>query len=218
MLEIYLQASWETFYMVLISTAIAGAFGTPLGISLVITEPGGLWEQPLLNKILGLVVNVFRSIPFIILLVILLPVTKFVVGTRIGTQAAIVPLTIAAIPFVARLVETSLKEINRGIIEAIQAMGATPMQIIRKVLIPEALPGILLGLIITFVTLIGYSAMAGAIGGGGLGDLAIREGYQRNNMKVAWVTVIILVIMVQVFQSMGEYLVNRIRRKRGLSL
>ncbi|MFY9174270.1 MAG: methionine ABC transporter permease [Peptococcia bacterium] len=218
MLEIYLQSTWETVYMVLISTVIAGVFGIPLGIFLVITGPGGLWEKPLINKILGLLVNIFRSIPFIILLVILLPVTKFLVGTRIGTEAAIVPLTIAAIPFVARLVESSLKEINRGIIEAIQAMGATPLQIIRKVLIPEATPGILLGLIITFVTLIGYSAMAGAVGGGGLGDLAIREGYQRNNMEVAWVTVVILVIMVQLVQSIGENLVNRIRRKRGLTL
>ena len=123
MLEIYLQSTWETVYMVLISTVIAGVFGIPLGIFLVITGPGGLWEKPLINKILGLLVNIFRSIPFIILLVILLPVTKFLVGTRIGTEAAIVPLTIAAIPFVARLVESSLKEINRGIIEAIQAMG-----------------------------------------------------------------------------------------------
>lgn len=215
-LDMYLQATWETFYMVLISTVIAGALGVPFGILLVITEPGGLWSKPVLNKIMGLVVNIMRSIPFIILLVILLPFTKFVVGTRIGTQAAIVPLTVAAIPFVARLVESSLKEINRGIIEAIQAMGATPMQIIRKVLIPEALPGVLLGLIITFVTLIGYSSMAGAIGGGGLGDLAIREGYQRNNMEVAWITVVILVVMVQVFQTLGEQLVNKIRRKRGL--
>ncbi len=216
MLDIYLQATWETFYMVLVSTVIAGASGIPLGIVLVITEPGGLWAHPLFNKIIGLVINIMRSIPFIILLVILLPLTKVIVGTRIGTEAAIVPLTIAAIPFVARLVESSLKEIDRGVIEAVQAMGATPMQIIRKVLIPEAIPGILLGLIITFVTLIGYSSMAGAIGGGGLGDLAIREGYQRNNMDVAWVTVVILVIMVQVFQTLGELLVNRIRRKRGL--
>lgn len=216
MLDIYLQSTWETFYMVLISTVIAGAVGVPLGIFLVVTEPGGLWPQLLLNKLLGLLINIMRSIPFIILLVILLPLTKLLVGTRIGTKAAIVPLTIAAIPFVARLVEASLKEITKGIIEATQAMGATPLQIIRKVLIPEALPGIYLGLIITFVTLIGYSSMAGAVGGGGLGDLAIREGYQRNNMEVAWITVVILVVMVQVFQSAGEYLVSRIRKNRGL--
>lgn len=216
MLEIYLQSTWETFYMVLVSTVIAGAVGIPLGIFLVVTEPGGLWPKQLFNKLMGLLINIMRSIPFIILLVILLPLTKVLVGTRIGTKAAIVPLAIAAIPFVARLVETSLKEITKGIIEATQAMGATPLQIIRKVLIPEALPGIYLGMIITFVTLIGYSSMAGAVGGGGLGDLAIREGYQRNNMEVAWITVVILVVMVQVFQSAGEYLVNRIRKNRGL--
>lgn len=216
MLDIYIQATWETFYMVLISTIIAGALGVPLGIMLVVTEPGGLWAKGLLNKAMGLIVNITRSIPFIILLVVLLPVTKILVGTRIGTKAAIVPLTIAAIPFVARLVETSLKEISKGIIEATQAMGATPLQIIRKVLLPEAIPGISLGLIITFVTLIGYSSMAGAIGGGGLGDLAIREGYQRNNMEVAWITVVILLLMVQAFQSAGEYVVNRIRKNRGL--
>jgi len=203
--------------MVLVSTVIATAAGVPLGIFLVVTEPGGLWPHRLLNKVCGLMINITRSIPFIILLVILLPLTKALVGTRIGTDAAIVPLTIAAIPFVARLVETSLKEISKGIIEATLAMGATPGQIIRKVLLPEALPGICLGIIITFVSLIGYSSMAGAVGGGGLGDLAIREGYQRNNMEVAWITVVILVVMVQALQSAGEYLVNRIRKNRGLS-
>ncbi|MTV48780.1 methionine ABC transporter permease MetI [Heliobacillus mobilis] len=216
MVETYLQSAWETFYMVLISSTVATVLGIPLGILLVVTEKGSIGPNRLLNNTLGFLINVFRSIPFIILLVAILPLTKVLVGSRIGTTAAIVPLTIAAIPFVARLIESSLKEINKGIIEAARAMGATPWQIIRMVLLPEALPGILLGIIITFVTLIGYSAMAGAVGGGGLGDLAIREGYMRNNNEVTWVTVVILVVMVQVFQSIGDFLTSKIRKNRGL--
>lgn len=216
MLDIYLQSTWETFYMVIVSTVLSAVFGIPLGIILVITEKGHILPNIFINKVVGALVNIFRSIPFIILLVVLLPLTKLIVGTRIGTEASMVPLTVAAIPFVARVIEASLKEIEKGVIEASRAMGATPWQIIRKVLLPEALPGILLGIIITFVSLIGYSAMAGAVGGGGLGDLAIREGYQRNHMDVAWITVAILVLMVQVFQSLGDWLSAKIRKNRGL--
>ncbi|MZP30333.1 methionine ABC transporter permease MetI [Heliobacterium undosum] len=214
--ETYLQATWETFYMVIAATGLSTLLGIPLGILLVVTEKAGVLPNRLVNSFLAIAVNIFRSIPFIILLVAILPLTKLLVGSRIGTQAAIVPLTVAAIPFVARIIEASLKEVDKGIIEAARAMGATPGQIISKVLLPEALPGLLLGIIITFVTLIGYSAMAGAVGGGGLGDLAIREGYMRNNSDVTWVTVVVLVAMVQVFQSLGDWLTGRIRKRRGL--
>lgn len=216
MLDIYLQTTWETFYMVLVSTVLATIVGIPLGIILIITEKEHIYPNVFINKIIGSLVNIFRSIPFIILLVALLPFTKLLIGTRIGTEAAMVSLTVAAIPFLARVIETALKEIDKGIIEASRAMGASPWQIICKVLLPEALPGILLGIIITFVSLIGYSAMAGAIGGGGLGDLAIREGYQRNHQDVTWIVVTILVLMVQVFQSFGDWTVRKIREKRGL--
>ncbi|MBM7868200.1 methionine ABC transporter permease MetI [Heliobacterium gestii] len=216
MTETYLQATWETFYMVIAATGLSTLLGIPLGILLVVTERSGVLPNRWVNTVLAITVNIFRSIPFIILLVAILPLTKLLVGSRIGTQAAIVPLTVAAVPFVARVIEASLKEIDKGIIEAARAMGATPRQIIQKVLLPEALPGLLLGVIITFVTLIGYSAMAGAVGGGGLGDLAIREGYMRNNSDVTWVTVVVLVAMVQVFQSLGDWLTARIRKRRGL--
>lgn len=216
MLDIYLQTTWETFYMVLASTVLATIVGIPLGILLIITEKDHIIPNAFINKTVGMFVNIFRSIPFIILLVALLPVTRFLIGTRIGTEAAMVPLTVAAIPFLARVIEAALKEIDKGIIEAARSMGASPWQIIRKVLLAEALPGILLGIVITFVSLIGYSAMAGAVGGGGLGDLAIREGYQRNNKEVTWIVVIILVVMVQAFQSFGDWTVRKIREKRGL--
>lgn len=216
MLEIYLQTTWETFYMVFVSTVLATIVGIPLGILLIITEKDHIIPNAFINKTVAMFVNIFRSIPFIILLVALLPVTRLLVGTRIGTEAAMVPLTVAAIPFLARVIEAALKEIDKGIIEAARSMGASPWQIIRKVLLAEALPGILLGIVITFVSLIGYSAMAGAIGGGGLGDLAIREGYQRHKNEVTWIVVIILVVMVQAFQSFGDWTVRKIREKRGL--
>ncbi len=202
--------------MVLVATGLATIVGIPLGVILIITEKEHIYPNAFINKMIGALVNIFRSIPFIILLVALLPFTKLLIGTRIGTEAAMVPLTVAAIPFLARVIETALKEIDKGIIEASRAMGASPWQIIRRVLLPEALPGILLGIIITFVSLIGYSAMAGAVGGGGLGDLAIREGYQRNHQDVTWIVVTILVVMVQVFQSFGDWTVRKIREKRGL--
>jgi ABC-type methionine transport system permease subunit len=214
--DLYIKATIETLYMVIIATGISSVVGIPLGIILVVTDNEHILPNTLINKLLGWAINFFRSIPFIILLVFIIDFTRLLVGSGIGTTASIVPLTVAAIPFVARLIEGSLKEIDKGVIEAARSMGASPFQIIWKVLIPEAIPGIIVGITITFVSLIGYAAMAGAVGGGGLGDLAIRLGYQRNIKEVAWVTVIILVILVQLFQSVGDFLSNKIRKNRGL--
>jgi D-methionine transport system permease protein len=209
-----LFATWETIYMVLISTALSYIFGLPLAIILVTTERGHILENIPINKVLGSVVNAVRSIPFIILLILVIPLTKFLVGGFIGTIASMVPLTLAAIPFVARLVETSLKEIDYGLIEAALSMGANAWQIISKVLIPEATPSILLGVAITMINLVGYSAMAGIVGGGGLGTLAYYFGYQRYQTLILWITVIILIIMVQGIQSIGEKLAQRVINKR----
>lgn len=207
------EALWETTYMVAVSTLIATVLGIPLGVILVVTDKGHILENVKLNRILGAVVNAARSTPFIILMVAIIPITRLIVGTSIGTNAAIVPLSIAAIPFVGRIVETALKEVDNGVIEAAQAMGASPRQIITKVLIPEAFPGIILGLTITIINLIGHSAMAGAIGGGGLGDLAIRYGYQRFRADIMLATVIILIAQVQIVQSCGDYLARRMNHK-----
>ena len=174
------DATLETLYMVGVSVAIAQLLGLPLGILMVTSEKGHILENTWLNKVLGFIINVGRSIPFIILLAAISPFTRSIVGTSIGTAAAIVPLTVAAIPFVARVVENSLKEVDPGVVEAALSMGASPWQIIVKVLLPEALPGLILGFTLTAVNLVGYSAMAGVIGGGGLGDVAIRYGYQRS--------------------------------------
>ncbi|MEC9482968.1 MAG: methionine ABC transporter permease [Halomonas sp.] len=213
MLELILAATLDTLYMVAVAGVVAALFGVPLGVLLYITRPGQIIARPLLNRILGIVTNIGRSIPFIILMVAIIPFTRLIVGSSIGTNAAIVPLTIAAIPFVARLVEGSLNEVPPGLVEAAQSMGATPYQIISKVLLPEARGGIITGLTITVVTLVGYSAMAGAVGGGGLGDLGIRYGYNRFNPLVMLVTVAILVVMVQGFQSLGDALVRRTDHK-----
>ncbi|WP_227368130.1 methionine ABC transporter permease [Halomonas sp. M20] len=213
MLELILKATLDTLYMVGLSGLVAAALGVPLGVMLYITRPGQILARPLTNRILGIVTNVGRSIPFIILMVAIIPFTRLIVGSSIGTNAAIVPLTIAAIPFVARLVEGALNEIPPGLIEAAQSMGATPYQIIIKVLIPEARGGIITGLTITLVTLISYSAMAGAVGGGGLGDLGIRYGYNRFDPFVMLITVVILVVLVQGFQSLGDALVRKADHK-----
>jgi D-methionine transport system permease protein len=213
MIVLLVKALWETTYMVAISSLIATLAGVPLGVILVTTDKGHILENIPLNRILGSIVNAARSTPFIILMVAIIPLTRILVGTSIGTDAAIVPLSIAAIPFVGRLVETSLKEVEYGVIEAAQAMGATPWQIIYKVLIPEALPSIMLGLTITVISLIGYSAMAGAIGGGGLGDLAIRYGYQRFRADIMIATVVILIAQVQIVQSLGDYASRRLNKK-----
>lgn len=208
-----LKSLWETIYMVAVSTVIATAAGIPLGVILVTTDRGGILQNLALNRILGWIVNATRSTPFIILMVAIIPLTRILVGTSIGTVAAMVPLCIAAAPFIARLVETSLKEVDSGVIEAAQSMGATPWQIITKVMIPEAMPSIMSGITITIINLIGCSAMAGAVGGGGLGDLAIRYGYQRFRADVMIVTVVILIIMVQVVQSAGDYYSRRLNKR-----
>ncbi|MGI5998417.1 MAG: methionine ABC transporter permease [Lutispora sp.] len=200
---------FETFYMVFASTLFSVIFGMPLGIITAISEKGNIWEKKNLNRILNSVINITRSFPFIILMIAVFPLTKLIVGKRIGTTAAIVPLTIAAIPFVARLVETAIKEINPGIIEAALSMGADVKQIVFRVMIPEALPSIASGITLTIINLIGYSAMAGAIGGGGLGNLAIRYGYQGFQEDVMIGTVIVLILMVQIIQDIG----TRIYRK-----
>ena len=196
----------ETLYMVAVSMICASILGIPLGILLVVTEKGEILACPAINKPLAFIINMIRSIPFIILMVAIIPFTRFLVHTSIGTTAAIVPLTIAAIPYIARMVETSIREIPSGLIEAAESMGATPMQIIRKVLLPEALPSILESLTVVIVSLVGASAMAGTIGGGGLGDLAIRYGYQRFPADVMIATIIVLVIVVQLIQFIGNYL------------
>ena len=196
----------ETLYMVAVSMICASILGIPLGILLVVTEKGEILACPAINKPLAFIINMIRSIPFIILMVAIIPFPRFLVHTSIGTTAAIVPLTIAAIPYIARMVETSIREIPSGLIEAAESMGATPMQIIRKVLLPEALPSILESLTVVIVSLVGASAMAGTIGGGGLGDLAIRYGYQRFQADVMIATIIVLVIVVQLIQFIGNYL------------
>ncbi len=208
-----IKSLWETIYMVAVSTIIATAAGIPLGVILVTTDRGGILQNLALNRILGWIVNATRSTPFIILMVAIIPLTRLIVGTSIGTVAAMVPLCIAAAPFIARLVETSLKEVDGGVIEAAQSMGATPWQIITKVMIPEAMPSIMSGITITIINLIGCSAMAGAVGGGGLGDLAIRYGYQRFRADVMIITVVILIIMVQVVQSVGDYYSRRLNKR-----
>ncbi|MBU2702626.1 D-methionine transport system permease protein [Sporomusaceae bacterium BoRhaA] len=203
----------QTIYMVTISALIATFIGIPLGVTLVTTSKGHILEKPALNKFLAIIVNATRSVPFIILMVAIIPLTRIIAGTSIGTSAAMVPLSIAAIPFVGRIIESALKEVDHGLIEAAQSLGASPLQIIWKVLIPEAMSGIALGLTITVINLIGYSAMAGAIGGGGLGDLAIRYGYQRFRGDIMLMTVIILIIMVQVVQGLGDYVAHRLNKR-----
>ena len=194
----------DTLYMLSVSAIIAAIIGIPLGILLVVTEKNGILVCPVLNKPLAFAINMVRSIPFIILMVAIIPFTRMVAGTSIGTTAAIVPLTIAAIPYTARMVETSIREIPFGLIEAAESMGASPYQIIKKVLIPEALPSIIENMTVVIVSLIGSSAMAGTIGGGGLGDLAIRYGYQRFQADVMIATIIVLIIIVQLIQFIGS--------------
>ncbi|MFA6669381.1 MAG: methionine ABC transporter permease [Bacillota bacterium] len=204
------DALWQTVYMVGLSVTISSLWGIPLGIILVITDTGSIAENMPLNRILAFVVNTTRSIPFVILMVVIIPFTRFVTGSAIGTTAAVVPLSVAAIPFVARVVETSVREVDKGVIEAAQAMGAAPLQIIVKVLVPEALPAIISGITLTAVNLIGYSAMAGAIGGGGLGHLAIRYGYQGFDMKILLIIVVILIVFVQGTQFVGDHIAKKV--------
>lgn len=213
MIALLVESLGETLYMVGVSAAISTILGVPLGVILVTTSRGHILENVPVNRVLGAVANATRSTPFIILMVAIIPVTRVLAGTSIGTNAAIVPLSIAAIPFVGRVVEASLREVDFGLIEAAQAMGASPFQIISRVLIPEAMPSIVLGLTLTVISLIGYSAMAGAIGGGGLGDLAIRFGYQRFRVDVMIATVVILIALVQLVQSAGDIVSHRLNKK-----
>ena len=213
LLELFGRSAWETLVMVGLSGAIGALVGIPLGVYLRLSDRGGVLENAAANRIVGTVVNAVRSTPFIILLVAIIPFTRLLAGSSIGTAAAVVPLTVAAAPFIARLVEASLREVDAGLIEAAQGMGATTTQIVFKVLLPEALPGIVAGLTITLVSLTGYSAMAGAIGGGGLGDLGIRYGYQRFLPEVMLAVVLVLIVFVQAVQSAGDRLVRRLSHK-----
>ena len=213
MLDLFATSLWETVLMVAISGLAGALLGVPLGVFLRLTDRGGVLENRAVNAVTGAIVNAVRSTPFILLLVAIIPFTRFVVGSSIGTAAAIVPLTISAIPFVARLVETALREVDSGLVEAAQAMGASTRQIVFKVLLPEALPGIVAGLTIMLVSLTGYSAMAGAIGGGGLGDLGIRYGYQRFLPDVMLAVVVILIVFVQLLQSLGDWAVRKLSHK-----
>ena len=213
MLELFATSLWETIVMVGISGVVGGLIGIPLGVFLRLTDRGGVLENSPLYTTVGWLVNAVRSTPFIILLVAIIPFTRLITGSSIGTAAAVVPLTLAAAPFIARLVETALREVDNGLVEAAQSMGATTSQIVWKVLLPEALPGIVAGLTISFVSLTGYSAMAGAIGGGGLGDLGIRYGYQRFLPDIMLAVVVVLIFFVQAIQSLGDWAVRRLSHR-----
>ena len=202
-------AIWETFYMVALSSLFAYVIGLPLGIVLVVTDNDGIYPVPWLQKILGLVINLLRSVPFLILLFIVLPLSKMVIGTRIGSPAIVIPLTIAAAPYIARVVESSFREIDAGVIEAAKSMGASTWQIIWKVLLPESRPSLLLGAALAVTTILSYSAMAGFTGGGGLGAVAINYGYYRYEPGLMWIAVILLVVMVQIIQEIGTQLSKR---------
>lgn len=212
-LPLLTKALGETVYMVAVSMVISTAVGVPLGVLLHTTAKGQILENVIINQAVGSVVNAIRSIPFIILMVAIIPLTRFIVGSAIGTTAAIVPLVIASIPFIGRQVETSLKEVPAGLVEAALSMGATPLQIISRVLLPEAMPGIVSQLTTVIIALVGESAMAGAIGGGGLGDLAIRYGYQRFRPEVMLATVVVLIILVQLVQLIGNAIAKRLDKR-----
>ena len=213
MIPLLTKALGETVYMVVVSMIIATIIGVPLGVLLHTTSKGQILESPAVNRVVGAIVNAVRSIPFIILLVAIIPFTRLLVGSAIGTTAAMVPLVIAAIPFIGRQVETSLKEVPFGLVEAAQSMGATPAQIIWKVLLPESMSSIVAQLTTVIISLVGESAMAGAVGGGGLGDLAIRYGYQRFRPEIMLATVVILIVLVQLVQFVGNTLAKRLDKR-----
>lgn len=206
---VLVKGIWETVYMTFLSTAVAYLIGLPLGLVLSVTDEGGIHPIRWLNTVLGVIVNALRSVPFIILMVAMLPVAKVIVGTSLGNRAMIVMLIIAAAPYVARMVESSIKEVDAGVIEAAQAMGTSSFRIVRKVLIPEAKPSLIVGAVISMVTILGYSAMAGTIAGGGLGQIAITYGYQRFNDDIIWACVVLTVIIVQVIQMVGTRIAHR---------
>lgn len=213
LLSLIVAATIDTLTMVIVAGGLGIVFGLPLGVFLATSRVNELFAAPVINLALGFIVNVTRSTPFIILVVAIVPLTRLIVGTSIGTQAAIVPLTLAAIPFIARIVEGAIREVDQGLIEAARAMGASPLQIIIKVLVPEALPAIVLGLTLALVSLLGFSAMVGAVGGGGLGDLGIRYGYQRFMPEVMAIVVAVLVILVQATQSLGDHLSRAVNKR-----
>lgn len=208
------KATIQTLEMVFLSTIFSTILGFPLGVLLHITNPTGIAARPMLNQIVSRIVNVLRSFPFIILMILLFPLSRLILGTSIGTTATIVPLSIAAAPFVARIIETALNEVNPEVVQAARAMGSTNAQIILKVLVPEAMPSIVSGITLTIINLIGYSAMAGAIGGGGLGDLAIRYGYQRFRTDVMFWSVIVILVLVELIQFIGTRIVNGMLKNR----
>ena len=208
------QSSLQTLEMVFFSTLFSLVLGFPVGVSLYITNPTGISPRPILNQVLSRIVNVLRSFPFIILMIVLFPLSRLMLGTSIGTEATIIPLSIAAAPFVARVIETALSEVDSGMIQAARAMGSTNWQIIYKVVIPEAFPSVISGITLTIINLIGYSAMAGTIGGGGLGDLAIRYGYQRFRTDVMVAAVVVILVLVELIQFVGTVLVNKMLSKR----
>lgn len=213
--NIILNGTLETLYMVFFASIFSLILGIPFGILSVITKEGGIYEKKRLNKIIDFIINLLRAFPYIILMILLLPLSRFIVGTTIGSTAAIVPLAISAAPFVARIVEGALIEVDRGLIEASQSMGASNWEIITKVLIPEATPALIHGATVTVISLIGLSAMAGAIGGGGLGDIAIRFGYQRFKVDIMFYSVAVIVILVQLIQLVGNCISNKIKITRG---
>lgn len=211
--QLLIDGTWETLYMTLVSTLIAYVIGIPLGVILYVTGDGGIRRNRAINLVVGVIVNILRSVPFLILLVAILPFTRLVVGTTIGSTATVVPLVVAAAPYVARMVESSLKEIDGGVIEAARAMGSSTWQIIIKVFLPEAKPSLLVGATISLATILGYSAMAGFVGGGGLGAIAINYGYYRYQSDVMLITVALLVIIVQLFQEGGLKLVSKVDKR-----
>ena len=225
MLEIFTAAFWDqygpllldgsadTFWMVAVSTVFAYLLGLPMGVALILTAPHGIQPRPVLYRVLGWIINVGRSLPFIILMVAIMDFTKLLVGTKIGVRGAIVPLVVSAAPFIARMVETSLAEVDAGVVEAAQSMGASTLQIVWKVYLPEALPSLILGGSISIITILAYTAIAGAVGAGGLGDLAIRYGYQRHVPSMMWVTVILLIAVVQVIQTVFSRLSTGIDKR-----
>lgn len=214
MTALIVQGTFETLYMTLASTLLAYLIGLPMGVLLVTSDSEGIVPMKVLNQVLNIVVNITRSIPFLILLIAVIPLTRLITGTTIGSTATIVPLVIAAAPFIARLVESSIKEVDYGIIEASLSMGASPMQVVTKVMIPEAKPSLIIGAAIATTTILGYSAMAGIVGGGGLGDIAIRFGYYRYETGMMVITVILLVLIVQLFQEVGMKIAQKQDRRK----
>ena len=213
--EMILNGILETLYMTVVSTLFGYVFGLPMGVLLCISDKDGLKPHPVLYKILDFIANIVRSVPFLILLILLIPFTRFLLGKSYGSTATIVPLTVAAIPFIARMVESSLKEVDNGVVEAARAMGAGTMRIILRLLLVEARTSLITGATIAIGTILGYSAMAGAVGGGGLGDIAVRYGYYRYQTDIMIVTVILLIVIVQIFQSVGMLIANRLDRRKS---